>query len=99
MTSHEENVTSLPDATAALATSILARGDVRVHPSQVTLRRVIRAAMEDEQKPVYNAHGFRFSLGKGPVWGFEGLPLCVMVTDIGQWHAAAAARKKNRRKR
>ncbi len=90
---------SLAAPAQALAAAILARGDVRTHPSTTLLRRTLRGLMEAQQRPVYEAHGFRFSLGKGPVWGFEGLPLCIMVTDIGQWHAAAAARKKNRRKR
>lgn len=102
MTSHKENVTSadpLAEAAAALAGAILVRGDVRTHPSTTLLRRTLRGLMEGAQRPVYEAAGFRFSLGKGPVWGFEGLPLCVMVTDVEQWRAAEAARKKTRRKR
>lgn len=102
MTSHKENVTSpgpLAEAAAALAGAILARGDVRTHPSTTLLRRTLRGLMEGERRPVYEAAGFRFLLGKGPVWGFEGLPLCVVVTDVEQWRAAEAARKKSKRRK
>ena len=89
---------TIEDLTADLARRILARGDVRVHPSQVAVRRQLRAAMESQAKPVVQAAGFRFSLGSGPVWGFEGLPLCVRVEDVQMWQAAAVERKKARRK-
>jgi hypothetical protein len=89
----------IPRACADLATLILARGDVRTHPRQAILRRQLRATMETERRPVVLASGFRFALGKGPVWGFEGLPLCVSVVDVEMWRAAEAARKKARRKR
>lgn len=83
---------------ADLATLILARGDVRAHPSQAALRRKIREAMEAAARPVVLAYGFRFALGRGPVWGFEGLPLCVSVTDIEMWRASKASRKKARKR-
>lgn len=89
----------IPRACADLATLILARGDVRTHPRQAILRRQLRATMETERRPVVLASGFRFALGKGPVWGFEGLPLCVSVVDVEMWRAAEAARRKTRRKR
>lgn len=89
---------TIEDLTADLARRILARGDVRVHPSQVAVRRQLRAAMESQARPVVRASGFRFSLGKGPIWGFEGLPLCVCVEDVQMWQAAAVERK-NARKR
>lgn len=84
---------------ADLATLILARGDVRAHSSQAALRRKIREAMEAAERPVVLAYGFRFALGRGPVWGFEGLPLCVSVVDVEMWRASEASRKKARRKR
>ncbi len=90
---------TIEDLAADLARRILARGDVRVHPSQAAVRRQLRAAMESQARPVVRAAGFRFSLGNGPIWGFEGLPLCVRVEDVKMWQAAAAERKKARRKR
>lgn len=84
---------------ADLATLILARGDVRAHSSQGALRRKIREAMEAAARPVVLAYGFRFALGRGPAWGFEGLPLCVSVTDVEMWRAAVMARKKARKRR
>jgi hypothetical protein len=87
----------IPRACADLATLILARGDVRAHPSQADLRRKLRGAMEAEARPVVTAFGFRFSLGNGALWSYQGLPLCVRVEDVDKWRAMTAKpRRKSR---
>ena len=87
----------IPRACADLATLILARGDVRAHPSQADLRRKLRSAMEAEAKPLLVMYGFRFSLGNGALFSYQGLPLCVRVEDVGQWRAMTARPQKRRR--
>lgn len=84
-------------ACADLATLILARGDVRAHPSQADLRRKLRSAMEAEARPVVTAFGFRFSLGNGALFSYQGLPLCVRVEDVDKWRAMTARPQKRRR--
>lgn len=92
------NRPTIADLAQALAAAILARGDVRAHPAQANLRRTLRGLMEAEERSAFEAHGFRFSLGRGPAWGYEGLPLWIVVTDIDQWRVATANRKRKARK-
>ena len=87
----------IPRACADLATLILARGDVRAHPTQADLRRKIRSAMEAEAKPLLVMYGFRFSLGNGALFSYQGLPLCVRVEDVEKWNAMKAKPKRRRR--
>ena len=87
----------IPRACADLATLILARGDVRAHPSQADLRRKLRGAMEAEAKPLLVMYGFRFSLGNGALFSYQGLPLCVRVEDVDKWRAMTARPQKRRR--
>lgn len=87
----------IPRACADLATLILARGDVRAHPSQADLRRKLRGAMEAEAKPLLVMYGFRFSLGAGALFSYQGLPLCVRVEDVDRWNAMKAKPQKRRR--
>ena len=84
-------------ACADLATLILARGDVRAHPSQADLRRKLRGAMEAEAKPLLVMYGFRFSLGSGALFSYQGLPLCVRVEDVDKWRAMTVRPQKRRR--
>jgi hypothetical protein len=88
---------TLAEGFADLATLILARGDVRAHPSQADLRRKLRGAMEAEAKPLLVMYGFRFSLGNGALFSYQGLPLCVRVEDVDKWRAMTAKpRRKSR---
>ncbi len=88
---------TLAEGFADLATLILARGDVRAHPSQADLRRKLRGAMEAEAKPLLVMYGFRFSLGNGALWSYQGLPLCVRVEDVDKWRAMTVRPQKRRR--
>ena len=81
-------------ACADLATLILARGDVRAHPSQADLRRRLRGAMDAAGQPSLVMYGFRFSLGSGALFSYQGLPLCVRVEDVAMWRTMAKRKKK-----
>lgn len=87
---------TLAEGFADLATLILARGDVRAHPSQADLRRKLRGAMEAEAKPLLVMYGFRFSLGNGALFSYQGLPLCVRVEDVDKWRALTAKPRRTR---
>lgn len=87
---------TLAEGFADLATLILARRDVRAHPSQADLRRKLRGAMEAEAKPLLVMYGFRFSLGNGALWSYQGLPLCVRVEDVDKWRAMTARPRRKR---
>jgi hypothetical protein len=84
---------TLEQMAADLAAVIVARRDVRAHPSQSALRRALRGGMEAAGKPVLVVSGIRFSLGKGPIWGYEGLPLCARVEDVAMWRATEPKKK------
>ena len=61
------------------------------------LRRKLRGAMEAEAKPLLVMYGFRFSLGNGALFSYQGLPLCVRVEDVDKWRAMTVRPQKRRR--